>query len=221
MTASVTGCSTWIRQLTSRKKNSPVSASSTNSTVPRLAYPIERATATAASSSAPAGSRSERRCGRLLDQLLVAALDAAVALAEVDDGAVLIGRDLDLDVAGPRDELLDVKTVVGECRGRLAAGQTDARLELVTVAYGLDPAATSAAGRLDQHRIADSLRRARVRRRRSSPRLRAAPGRRPAGRGSRRELVTRESIASVGGPTNVKPFSRALRASRGLSDKNP
>ena len=31
---------------------------------------------------------------RLLDQLLVAALDAAVALAQVDDVAVLVGQDL-------------------------------------------------------------------------------------------------------------------------------
>ena len=36
VTASVTGCSTWSRALTSRKKNAP-SSSSRNSTVPALA----------------------------------------------------------------------------------------------------------------------------------------------------------------------------------------
>src|SRR5581483_12041656 len=37
--------------------------------------------------------------GRLLDQLLVAALDRAIALAEGHDFAVRIGEDLDLDMA--------------------------------------------------------------------------------------------------------------------------
>ena len=36
VTSSVTGCSTWMRQLHSRKKCSPVAASTMNSTVPRL-----------------------------------------------------------------------------------------------------------------------------------------------------------------------------------------
>ena len=59
MIASVTGCSTWIRQLISRKKCSPVSTSRTNSTVPRLRYPIAFANATASAVSAlrVAGSR--------------------------------------------------------------------------------------------------------------------------------------------------------------------
>ena len=42
----------------------------------------------------------DRRRRRLLDQLLVAALDRAVALAEVDHVAVLVGQHLDLDVPG-------------------------------------------------------------------------------------------------------------------------
>ena len=37
--------------------------------------------------------------GRFLDHLLVAALHRAVALAEMDDVAVVVGEDLDLDVA--------------------------------------------------------------------------------------------------------------------------
>ena len=38
---------------------------------------------------------------RLLDDLLVAALDGALALEEVHDGAVRVAEDLDLDVARP------------------------------------------------------------------------------------------------------------------------
>src|SRR5262249_62104640 len=39
------------------------------------------------------------RAGRLLDQLLMAALDRAVALAEVDHVALRVRENLDLDVA--------------------------------------------------------------------------------------------------------------------------
>ncbi len=48
MTASVTGCSTWSRALTSRKKNAPDS-SSRNSTVPAFRYPAARVSRRAAS----------------------------------------------------------------------------------------------------------------------------------------------------------------------------
>ena len=65
----------------------------------------------------------EVRGGRDLDELLVPALDAAVALAEVDDVASLVAEHLHLDVADCVDELLDVQPPVAE-RGaglRLAA----------------------------------------------------------------------------------------------------
>ena len=51
----------------------------------------------------------EVRGGRDLDDLLVPALDAAVALAEVDDVASLVAEHLHLDVADCVDELLDVQ----------------------------------------------------------------------------------------------------------------
>ena len=51
---------------------------------------------------------------RLLDDLLVAALDRAVALEEVDHVAVAIAEHLDLDVARPEDRLLEVDGVVAE-----------------------------------------------------------------------------------------------------------
>ena len=47
MTASVTGCSTWMRPFSSRKKKAL--PSTTNSTVPALRYPMARPKATAAS----------------------------------------------------------------------------------------------------------------------------------------------------------------------------
>ena len=56
----------------------------------------------------------DARPGRLLDELLVAPLDRAVALAEVDDVAVRVGEDLHLDVARILEVLLDVDVGVGE-----------------------------------------------------------------------------------------------------------
>ncbi len=50
----------------------------------------------------PARLGIEQRRGRLLDDLLVAALDRAFALAEIDDVAVLVAEQLDLDVARVR-----------------------------------------------------------------------------------------------------------------------
>jgi hypothetical protein len=50
-----------------------------------------------------AASRKGR--GRLLDDLLVAPLDRAFALAEIDRVAVAVGEHLDLDMARLGDEI--------------------------------------------------------------------------------------------------------------------
>ena len=68
-----------------------------------------------------AGRGVEQRARRLLDHLLVAALDRAFALAEIDDVAVLVAEHLDLDVARIDDELLDEDAVVAERGLRLGA----------------------------------------------------------------------------------------------------
>src|SRR5438270_707674 len=56
----------------------------------------------------------ERRRRRLLDQLLVAALDRALTLAAREDPAVVVADHLDLDVPRGRDHLLDVERPVAE-----------------------------------------------------------------------------------------------------------
>lgn len=50
----------------------------------------------------------------LLEHLLVPALDAALALAELHHAAVAVAKDLDLDVSCPPDVLLDEDSSVGE-----------------------------------------------------------------------------------------------------------
>src|SRR5581483_3410390 len=97
----------------------------------------------------------EQRRGRLLDHLLIAALDGAFALAQVDDVAVLVAQHLDLDVARVLDELLDEDAVVAEARLGLRAGEREALLGLLR-RVGDAHALAAAAGRgLDHHRIAD------------------------------------------------------------------
>ena len=59
--------------------------------------------------------------GRLLQHLLVAALHRAVALAEMDDVAVRVGEDLDLDVAGAHHGLLQDQLARAEGVLRLGA----------------------------------------------------------------------------------------------------
>src|SRR6185437_4935103 len=49
--------------------------------------------------NAAAKASGQPRRGRLLDELLIAALNRAVALAEMDDAAFAIAEDLDLDMA--------------------------------------------------------------------------------------------------------------------------
>ena len=71
---------------------------------------------------AGAGRGIDHRRRRLLDDLLVPALQRALALAEVDDRAVRVGEHLHLDVPRPLDEPLEQQRVVAERGGRHAAG---------------------------------------------------------------------------------------------------
>ena len=53
--------------------------------------------------------------GRFLDHLLVASLHRTVALAEMDDCAVVVGEHLDFDMARPNDGLLEDQVAIAEC----------------------------------------------------------------------------------------------------------
>src|ERR1700761_1659059 len=73
------------------------------------------------------GRRIEQRRGGLLDDLLVAPLQAALAFAEMHDIAVRIGEHLYFDVPGPQYESLQEQCVVTE-RGGSLSPCTDQRL---------------------------------------------------------------------------------------------
>src|SRR5438067_5163569 len=92
----------------------------------------------------------ERHRRGLLEQLLVAALHGALALAETDDRVVRVGKQLDLHVAGTLEVALEEEPAVAERRLRLARGRLDGAVELGGVAHHAHAAAAAPAGRLDE-----------------------------------------------------------------------
>src|SRR5690349_20598527 len=60
----------------------------------------------------------DERARRLLYDLLVAPLDRALALAEMDDVTMLIAEHLDLDMARLLDIFLDEHAIIAEARAR-------------------------------------------------------------------------------------------------------
>jgi len=76
--------------------------------VPALTYCTAAAASTAVRPMRRRSFSVTTTDGGLLDELLVAALDRALALAEVHHVALAVGHHLDLDVAGALDVLLDV-----------------------------------------------------------------------------------------------------------------
>ncbi len=93
----------------------------------------------------------------LLDQLLVAALDRALALEQVHHAAARVGQELDLDVARGLQPAFEEHLVAAERAPGLAAGRLDGLGQVARVADHphADPAA--AVGRLDHQGEPDPL----------------------------------------------------------------
>ena len=96
----------------------------------------------------------QERRGRLLDELLVAALQRAVAGGDDDDVAVLVGQALGLDVARLVEVLLDEALAAAEGGDRLPDRRVVELGDLVQVARHLQAAAATAEGGLDRDRQA-------------------------------------------------------------------
>ena len=157
VTISLTGCSTCRRALISRKRVRPALLVD-EELAGRGAVVVERA------DQAPSRRRGSRRrsasarpgAGRLLDQLLVAALERAVAAAEVDHVAVRVGRAPGPRRGGPgarsaRRRAGRRRTPAGPRRGPEAYAPASSS-SAVDAAH---PASAAAAGRLQQDRVAD------------------------------------------------------------------
>ena len=94
---------------------------------------------------------ADRRRGDL-DQLLPAPLEAAVAVAEHRHCARAVADDLDLDVPGPGQQLLDVHPPVAEGRGRLGGAPAHRPGEPGLIGHRPQAAPASAGYRLDHDR---------------------------------------------------------------------
>ena len=90
-----------------------------------------------------------------LHDLLVAALQRAVALSEMHDAAVLIAEDLELNVVGIDDELLDINGTVTESFFGLHASGVITLNEAALVAGNAHAASTTTGDGFDHHGITD------------------------------------------------------------------
>ena len=88
--------------------------------------------------------RSERWRRRLLDQFLMAALDRTLALSQVDDVAMGIAEDLELDVARLLEVLLEIDRAVSESGERLVGGGRELAFDLLRRAHDPHPASAAA-----------------------------------------------------------------------------
>src|SRR3990172_7211090 len=92
---------------------------------------------------------------RLLDQLLVPALDRAFSFAEGDHVALFIGNDLDLDMPRLGNVFFDVDIGIAECGERLGLRHDERLGELGLIENNAHALAAAARDRLDDHREPD------------------------------------------------------------------
>mmetsp|Transcript_15979 Transcript_15979/g.37862 ORF Transcript_15979/g.37862 Transcript_15979/m.37862 type:complete len:629 (-) Transcript_15979:82-1968(-) len=95
--------------------------------------------------------------GRDLDDLLVAALDGAVTLPQVDRAALAVAEDLDLDVTGAVDEALDENGAVAEGGLRLGGGRLEEGHEVLNLTHDAHALAAATHGRLHDDGQAELL----------------------------------------------------------------
>jgi hypothetical protein len=93
----------------------------------------------------------------LLDHLLVPALDGAVAHSRCPDIAVVVGDDLDLDVACIRDEALDEHDRIAKRTLGFTLRALEGDLEFFGCEHLADTAAATTAAGFDDQRVADRL----------------------------------------------------------------
>ena len=170
------------------------------------------------------GRLGHQHGGRLLDHLLVTALDRALAVEEWTSVAVAVRQDLDLDVARRAQVALQEDLVRAEGARRLAPGRGHRVVQLVGGAHEAHAPAPAAGRRLDQQRVADAWppRAASGGRRRGPSGTRGSTGTpAPATASLAWALLPMTRIASGAGPTQTMPAGAHASGSAGFSDKKP
>ena len=159
---------------------------------------------------------------RFLDQLLVAALHRAVALAEMDHIAVPVGEHLHLDVARARRSRAPGSAAARRKRAAPPIARCERGGELAAAcATSRMPRPPPPADRLDHQRKADRAARPRSARRRSGrrPDSRARSARRPLQMRFAPALSPICRIAAGGGPTQTARHRSGLREIRVLGEE--
>ena len=97
------------------------------------------------------------RCGSLLDDFLMAALQGTIALKQMQHMAVLIGKNLHLDMARGGDIALDQNPRIPKRGLPLPLGRSQSGSEILPPLHFTHALAAAARHRFDQHGIADAL----------------------------------------------------------------
>ena len=126
-----------------------------NSTVPALVYPAAAMAFLRAVGDFGALPVVDRGRRRLFEQLLMAALDGALALAQDLDVAVLVGQDLEFDVPRRGDELLQVDVGRAERGAGLLLRLRKQRRQILGPVDHAHAAPAAARGGLEDDGIAD------------------------------------------------------------------
>ena len=95
--------------------------------------------------------RAEAGGGRLDDDLVAPTAQRGIVRAERPDLAMSIGHDRHLEVAGTREQRLDVEPGIAERCLRLGPGLLDHRHQLGLVIDPADPSPATAGGGLEHH----------------------------------------------------------------------
>ncbi len=82
-------------------------------------------------------------CGGAFDDLLIAALNRAVALEQMHQIAVAVAENLNLDVTGSLDEFFEIDLVLAERRLRFTPGDHAFTLEFICIANDAHTAAAA------------------------------------------------------------------------------
>src|SRR5262245_3093083 len=97
----------------------------------------------------------ERRRGAFLPDLLVSALQGAVALAKMNGISLAVAKHLDFDMAGPFEIFFDITGVISECGFSFGARGGKRRRQLAGADDHLHAAASATCRGLDEYRVAN------------------------------------------------------------------
>ncbi len=103
-----------------------------------------------------ASSIGKTRRGRLLDELLMMALNRALAIEQMCSSTMAVAEHLNFDMARSFEIALEDQRRVAESGRRLASRRRQRRREIAVPLHETDPLAAAASARFDQQGIADA-----------------------------------------------------------------